>query len=165
MFKFLKDKSVLKTTLHLDKGAMIKAETLAGVVESLVKTLEAVGEGLKLPKHEIMVKNIKIKKDKVQIFLKPVLQKKPEPNSIIINQENYFISLAKDLTSLGLLGLFCWFNHNFNFISGSYFVNFLIVCMIFLYCAKITKSGVEHCGWHYGVSKEKIEQIKQIIKE
>lgn len=162
MFKFLKDKSVLKTTLHLDKGAMIKAETLAGVVESLAKTLEAVGEELKLPKHEIMVKNIKIKKDKVQIFLKPVLQKKPEPNSIIINQENYFISLAKDSTSLAMLGFFCWFNYNF--IGGSYFVNFLIVCMIFICCAKITKSGVEHCSWH-GVSKEKIEQIKKIIKE
>ena len=162
MFKFLKDKSVLKATLDLDKGAMIKAETLAGVVESLAKTMEGVGEGLKLPKQEIMVKNIKIKKDKVQIFLKPVLQKKPEPNSIVINQENYFISLAKDLTSLGLLGSFYWFNYIF--FGGSYFVNFLILCMIFLYCAKIKKSGVEHCSWHYGVSQEKIEQIKKIIK-
>ena len=163
MFKFLKDKSVFKTTLHLDKGAMIKAETLAAVVESLAKTMEGVGEGLKLPKHEIRVKNIKIKKDKVQISLKPVLQKKPEPNSIIINQENYFISLAKDLTSLGLLGSFYWFNYNF--FGGSYFVNFLILCMIFLYCAKIKESGIKHCSWHHGVSKEKIEQIKKIIKE
>ena len=47
----------------------------------------------------------------------------------------------------------------------SYFVNFLILCMIFLYCAKIKKSGIEYCSWHYGVSKEKIQQIKKIIKE
>lgn len=89
--------------------------------------------------------------------------KEKKTNFIVINQESYFRSLAKDLTSLGLLGFFCWFNHNF--IGGSYFVNFLIFCMICLYCAKIKKSGVEDCGWHYGVSQEKINQIKEILEE
>ena len=82
--------------------------------------------------------------------------------SVTINQESYLVSLAKDATSLGMLGFFCWFNYNF--IGGSYFVNFLILCMIFLYCAKIiTNSGVEDCSWHYGVSQEKINQIKDLI--
>lgn len=59
----------------------------------------------------------------------------------------------------GLLGFLCWLNHNF--IGGSYFVNFLILCMIFLYCDEIKESGVEN----HGVSKEKIEQIKKILEE
>ena len=83
--------------------------------------------------------------------------------SVVINQESYLVSLIKDATSLGMLGFFCWFNYNF--IGGSYFVNFLILCMIFAYCAEIKESGIKHCSWHHGVSKEKIEQIKQIIKE
>ena len=55
--------------------------------------------------------------------------------SITINQESYLSSLAKDLTSLGSLGFLFWFNYNF--IGGSYLVNFLILCMIFLYICKI----------------------------
>lgn len=82
---------------------------------------------------------------------------------ITINQESYLVSLAKDATSLGILGFFCWFNYNF--IGGSHFVNFLILCGIFVLVANIKKSGTKYCSWHYGVSKEKIEQIKKIIKE
>lgn len=82
---------------------------------------------------------------------------------VTINQESYLVSLAKGATSLGMLGFFCWFNYNF--IGGSYFVNFLILCMIFVYCAQIKESGIKHCNWYHGVSKEKIEQIKKIIKE
>ena len=82
---------------------------------------------------------------------------------VIINQESYLVSLAKDVTSLGMIGFFCWFNHNF--IGGSYFVNFLILCMIFLYCAKIKRSVDKDCIWYNRVSKEQIEQIKKIIKE
>lgn len=69
--------------------------------------------------------------------------------------------LAKDLTSLGILGFFCWFNHNF--IGGSYFVNFLILCMIFLYASKIKKSGSKDASWYYDVSSEKIKKIKEIL--
>lgn len=83
--------------------------------------------------------------------------------SVTINQESYLVSLAKDSTSLAMLGFFCWFNYNF--IGGSHFVNFLILCAIFLWVANIKKSGTKYCSWHYGVSQEKIEQIKQIIKE
>jgi hypothetical protein len=87
--------------------------------------------------------------------------KEKQFNSITINQESYLSSLAKDLTSLGILGFFCWFNHNF--IGGSYFVNFLILCMISLYAAKIKKSGLKDAGWYFGVSSEKIKKIKEIL--
>ena len=83
--------------------------------------------------------------------------------SFVINQESYLVSLAKDVTSVGILGFFFWFNHNF--VGGSYFVNFLILCMIFLYCAKLKKSEDKNASWYYKVSQEKIEQIKKIIKE
>lgn len=86
---------------------------------------------------------------------------KNEFNSITINQETYLGSLAKDLTSLSILGFFCWFNHNF--IGGSYFVNFLILCMIFLYVAKIKKSGLKDASWYFDVSSEKIKKIKEIL--
>lgn len=89
------------------------------------------------------------------------MERKEEFNSITINQESYVASLAKDLTSLGLLGFFCWFNHNF--IGGSYFVNLLILCMIFLYAAKIKKSGLKNASWYFGVSSEKIVKIKEIL--
>ena len=84
-------------------------------------------------------------------------------NIVSINQESYLCSLVKDATSIGLLGFLCWFNHNF--IGGSYFVNFLILCMILLYIAEIAESGAENRSFYYGVSKEKIKQIKQILKE
>jgi hypothetical protein len=83
--------------------------------------------------------------------------------TVAINQESYLCSLVKDATSIGLLGFLCWFNHNF--IGGSYFVNFLILCMILLYIPNIAKSGAENCSFYHGVSKEKIKQIKQILKE
>lgn len=90
------------------------------------------------------------------------MEKKKEFNSITINQESYVASLAKDLTSLGILGFFCWFNHNF--IGGSYFVNFLILCMIFLYAVKIKNSGLKDAGWYFGVSPDKIKKIKEILE-
>lgn len=83
-------------------------------------------------------------------------------NSITINQESYLKSLAKDITSLGLLGFLCWFNYNF--IGGSYFVNFLILCMISLYVVKIKKSGLEDANWYFKVSPDKIKQIKEILE-
>lgn len=87
---------------------------------------------------------------------------KKQFNSITINQENYLGSLAKDLTSLGILGFFCWFNHNF--IGGSYFVNFLIICMIFLYVSKLKKSELKDASWYFGVSSDKIVKIKEILE-
>lgn len=87
---------------------------------------------------------------------------KKQFNSIAINQESYLGSLAKDLTSLGILGFFCWFNHNF--IGGSYFVNFLIICMIFLYVSKLKKSELKDVSWYFGVSSDKIVKIKEILE-
>lgn len=82
--------------------------------------------------------------------------------SITINQESYLSSLAKDLTSLGTLGFLFWFNHNF--IGGSYLVNFLILCMIFLYICKIHKSGLKNADWYFNVSKKKLIKIKHILE-
>jgi len=95
------------------------------------------------------------------------LTKKNKVRTLItINQESYLCCLAKDATSIALIGFLCWFNHNF--IGGSYFVNFLILCLIYLYILHITKipnSGATNYSSYHGVSKEKIKQIKQILKE
>lgn len=67
----------------------------------------------------------------------------PKKNKVItlrkitINQETYLCSLGKDYTSIAYLIFLCWFNHQF--IGGSYFVNFLILCVIILYCSNIAK--------------------------
>tara|TARA_R110002126_G_scaffold46379_5_gene130597 strand:+ start:605 stop:892 length:288 start_codon:yes stop_codon:yes gene_type:complete len=87
---------------------------------------------------------------------------KEQDISITINQESYFSSLAKDLTSLGSLGFLFWFNYNF--IGGSYLVNFLILCMIFLYICKIHKSGIKEADWYFNVSKDKLDKIKHILE-
>lgn len=89
------------------------------------------------------------------------MTKEKQTHFITINQEGYLKSVSKDLTSLGILGFFCWFNHNF--IGGSYFVNFLILCMIFLYAAKIKKSGLKDVSF-YSVEKAKIERVKEILE-
>ena len=156
-----KDKSVLTITLHLEKGSMIKATTLAGVVESLAKTMEGVGEELNLSKHEVRVKNIKIKKDKVEISLKPVLEKKPKPTIITINKETFFISILKDTFSLGMLGALFWFNYQV--IGGSYFVNFLIIFLSLIYLAKAFKKD-SHLKI-YQVSDKNIDKVDEILKE
>ena len=90
------------------------------------------------------------------------MKTKEQNISITINQEGYFISFAKDLTSLGSLGFLFWFNHNF--IGGSYLVNFLILCMIFLYICKIHKSGFKDADWYFNVSKKKLIKIKRILE-
>jgi len=82
--------------------------------------------------------------------------------SITINQESYLTSLAKDLTSLGSLGFLFWFNYNF--IGGSYLVNFLILCMIFLYICKIKRSDLKDSDWYFNVSKDKLDKIKHILE-
>lgn len=84
-------------------------------------------------------------------------------SKITINKESYLGSLAKDLTSLGSLGFLCWFNHNF--IGGSYFVNFLILCMISLYIVEMKRSGLKDADFYFNVSSEKIEQIEKILEE
>jgi len=159
MFKLFRDKSVLTTTLHLEKGAMIKAETLAGFVESLAKTMEGVGEGLKLPKYTIKVKNIKIQKDKVKISLKPVLEKKSQPATIIINKETLFNSIFKDVFSFVILGVLFWFNYKI--IGGSYFINFLITLIFLIYMVKSCKRDKDFKI--YKVSNENLDKIDEIL--
>lgn len=161
MFKLFKDKSVLTTTLHLEKGSMIKAETLAVAVESLAKTMEGVGEGLNLPKHEVKVKNIKIKKDKVEISLKPVLEKKPKPTIITINKESLLSSILKDTFSFIILGALFWFNYKV--IGGSYFANFLIIFLSLIYIIKSFKKD-NHLEF-YQVSDKNIDKVDEILKQ
>lgn len=78
--------------------------------------------------------------------------------NIVINQQSYLKSLAKDLTSLGLLGFLCWFNHNF--IGGSYFVNFLIFLVILAYLATPLKDVS-----FYKIDLEKLNKIKKILDD
>ena len=89
--------------------------------------------------------------------------------SITINQENYLTSLAKDLTSLVILGFLFWFNYNF--IGNNYLVNFLIFYMILFYffsfiryISKIVKSDKKDAYWYFNVSKEKLDKIKHILE-
>lgn len=83
---------------------------------------------------------------------------------IIINTEKYLTSLAKDFTSLAILGFLFWFNYNF--IGGSYFVNFLILIGILLYIVnlKITRSD-KNSPVYFNVSQDKIDRIESILNE
>jgi len=83
---------------------------------------------------------------------------------IFINKEKYLTSLAKDFTSLAILGFFFWFNYNF--IGGSYFVNFLILIGILLYIVnlKITKSD-KNSPAYFNVSQDKLDRIDSILNE
>jgi len=83
---------------------------------------------------------------------------------IIINTEKYLTSLAKDFTSLAILGFFFWFNYKF--IGGSYFVNFLILLYILMGIVnlKITKSD-KNSSVYFNVSQDKIDRIESILNE
>jgi hypothetical protein len=84
--------------------------------------------------------------------------------NIFINKQKYLTSLAKDFTSLAILGFFFWFNYNF--IGGSYFVNFLILIGILLYIVnfKITKSD-KNSSAYFNVSQDKFDRIESILNE
>lgn len=84
--------------------------------------------------------------------------------TIFINKEKYLTSLAKDFTSVAVLGFLFWFNYNF--IGGSYFVNFLILIGILLYIVnlKITKSD-KNSPVYFNVSQDKIDRIESILNE
>jgi tRNA A58 N-methylase Trm61 len=67
-----KNRDILTAVLDLEKGCLIKAKTLAALIDSMAKTMEGISEELfKLGAVEILVKDIKIKKDRVEISLKP----------------------------------------------------------------------------------------------
>jgi hypothetical protein len=67
-----RDRDVLTSVVHLEKGSLIKAETLSVLIDSMAKVMEGISEEmLKLGAVEIRVKDIKIKKDRVEISLKP----------------------------------------------------------------------------------------------
>jgi len=82
--------------------------------------------------------------------------------NIVINQETYFYSLIKDLISISLLALLCWFNYTF--IGGSYFVNFLIFCAILCYILNLQKMRHKDFTFYHNVSSAKISKIKEIIE-
>jgi len=83
---------------------------------------------------------------------------------IIINTEKYLTSLAKDFTSFAILGFLFWFNYNF--IGGSYFVNFLILMYILMGIVnlKITISN-KNSSVYFDVSQDKIDRIEIILSK
>ena len=82
---------------------------------------------------------------------------------ITINKEKYLTSLAKDFTSLGTLGFLFWFNYNF--IGGSYIVNFLIFMLILLYIVKINILKEEDQITYFNVSQDALDKINSILNE
>ena len=82
---------------------------------------------------------------------------------IIINKEKYLTSLAKDFTSLGTLGFLFWFNYNF--IGGSYIVNFLILMGILLYIVKLNILMEKDQIIYSNVSQDALDKIDSILKE
>lgn len=86
---------------------------------------------------------------------------------ISINKEKYLTSLAKDFTSVATLGFLFWFNYNF--IGGSYFVNFLILMGILFslwnsFQLRRTKSN-KNLPVYFNVSQDKIDRIESILNE
>ena len=83
---------------------------------------------------------------------------------IIINTEKYLTSLAKDFTSFAILGFLFWFNYNF--IGGSYFVNFLILIGILLYIVNLKiMASDKNSPVYFDVSQDKIDRIESILNE
>ena len=82
---------------------------------------------------------------------------------ITINKEKYLTSLAKDFTSLAPLGFLFWFNYNF--IGGSYIVNFLILMGILLYIVKVNILMAEDQIIYFNVSQDALDKIDSILNE
>ena len=87
--------------------------------------------------------------------------------TIFINKEKYLTSLAKDFTSVAILGFLFWFNYNF--IGGSYFVNFLILMGILFsllhsFQLRITERN-KNLPIYFDVSQDKIDRIESILNE
>ena len=84
--------------------------------------------------------------------------------TIFIKKEKYLTSLAKDFTTFAILGFFFWFNYNF--IGGSYLVNFLILFYILMGIVylKIT-IGDKNSQIYFDVSQDKIDKIESILNE
>ena len=87
--------------------------------------------------------------------------------TIFINKEKYLTSLAKDFTSFAILGFLFWFNYKF--ISGSYFVNFLILIGILLFLLNSIKLRItqnhKDLPVYFNVSQDKLDRIESILNE
>lgn len=87
--------------------------------------------------------------------------------TIFINKEKYLTLLAKDFTSVAILGFLFWFNYKF--IGGSYFVNFLILMGILfslLHSFQLRKSqNHKDLPIYFNVSQDKIDRIESILNE
>ncbi|MBM5782407.1 MAG: hypothetical protein FJ368_03185 [Pelagibacterales bacterium] len=81
---------------------------------------------------------------------------------ITINQEGLITSIVKDVSSIGIICFAFWFNYNF--IGGSYIVNFLILSILMFYLVKLAKDNCRQASWYFKVSPEKIEEIKKILE-
>jgi len=87
--------------------------------------------------------------------------------TIFINKEKYLTSLAKDFTSVAVLGFLFWFNYKF--IGGSYFLNFLILMgslFSLLHSFQLRKSqNHKDLPIYFNVSQDKIDRIESILNE
>lgn len=81
--------------------------------------------------------------------------------SIAIKRETVLQSIICDIVSFVVLGAFFWFNYNY--IGGSYFVNFLILLLCIIKIAGATKSDKLKVFWN--VSDEKINKILEILEK
>ncbi len=87
-------------------------------------------------------------------------------NEVRIRRESLFQSIVNDVFSLGFVTLLFWFNYNF--IGGSYLVNFIIMVIMFLYICKLAikfKNNEDKRFVDYkNVSDEKIKKIIEIVE-
>lgn len=87
---------------------------------------------------------------------------KQEPlKTISVKTETVLQSIVCDVVSFSVLGVLFWFNYNF--IGGSYFVNFLIILLCIIRLMASTKSDKLKVFWR--VSDEKISKILKILEE
>jgi hypothetical protein len=81
---------------------------------------------------------------------------------VIFNKESLVRSIMKDLSSLSILGGLFYFNYHY--IGNSYFVNFLILCVIIIRIISLSTKGSNDFSF-YEVDNSKMNKILEIINE
>ncbi len=85
--------------------------------------------------------------------------KKQNVNKIILKKETVLQSIVSDFFSMITLGGLFWFNYQF--IGGSYFVNFVILVLFLVISIKY--AGNDRVN-QYRVSQKHFEQIKNFLE-
>ena len=81
--------------------------------------------------------------------------------SISIKTETVLQSIICDIVSFAVLGALFWFNYNY--IGGSFFVNFLIILLCLMKIITTSKSDKLKVFWR--VSDDKVDKIIKILEE